>query len=120
MPTSDEDLQAQADKVQKMREQVADAEANRQTRELELSNDIAMTQLKAEEAQLSARLTVAKNQGKVSSVKAGADAPLSAAKAQLEASVAAQKAAEKDPETAAPTAVVPTPAPAADTEEGKK
>jgi len=111
VPTSDEDLQAQAEKVEKLRQQVVDADANRENRERELSNDIAMTQLQAEEAALQARLAVAKESGKVASVKAGADAPLSAAKDQLARAVAQQKAAEKDPSNAAPISNPVTTAP---------
>lgn len=103
MPTSDEDLQAQADKVEKLREQVANAEAKRTERERELSNDITMTQLQAEEAALEARLTVAKEQGKVGSVKAGAGAPLDAAKDQLKLAVASRDAASSSVDAARST-----------------
>src|SRR5437868_11997458 len=96
MPTSDEDLQKQQERVAKLRGQVADAEMTRETRERELSNDITMTQLEAEEAQLDARLALAKQQGRVSAVKDGAAAPLDAAKEALTRSVAAEKAASGD------------------------
>lgn len=95
MPTSDEDLQAKSDEVQKLREQVAEEEAKREAREVELSNDVTMTQLQAEEANLQARLTLAKQAGKAGSVKSGAAAPLDAAKEQMRVAVEQQKAAEK-------------------------
>ena len=101
MPTSDEDLQKQAERVQKLREQVADAEAKRTERERELANDVTMTQLQAEAAALEARLAVAKEQGKVGSVKEGASAPLDAAKDLLERAVAQKKAAEAAPKESA-------------------
>lgn len=101
MPTSDEDLQKQSDRVQKLREQVAAEEAKRTTRERDLANDVTMAQLQAEEAALEARLAVAKDAGKVGSVKAGAAAPLEAAKEQMERAVAQKKAAEEQPSAAA-------------------
>jgi hypothetical protein len=101
MPTSDEDLQKQSERVQKLREQVADAEAKRVERESSLANDVTMAQLQAEEAALEARLAVAKEAGKVGNVKSGASAPLDAAKEQLKRAVAQKEAAEKAPEEAA-------------------
>lgn len=100
MPTSDEDLQAKSEEVQKLRDQVANSERNRIQRESELSNEIAMKQLEAEEHALRARLAVTKEAGKVASVKAGADAPLQSVKEQMERAVAQEKAAEKAAEDA--------------------
>lgn len=94
MPTSDEELQRKAEAVQKLREQVTEAEAQREQRELDTANDVTMTQLEAEEAALRARLAQAKEAGKVASVKSGVEAPLNAAKEQLKANLARQKAAE--------------------------
>lgn len=101
MPTSDEDLQKEAERVQKLREQVSNAEAKRTERERELANDVTMTQLQAEAAALEARLAVAKEAGKVSSVKDGASAPLDAAKEQLRRAVAQKEAAEAAPKESA-------------------
>lgn len=100
MPTSDEAVQKKADDVQSLREKVADAEANRVTRERELSNDITMRQLEAEEARLEAALSRAKQDGKVASVKAGADAPLSAIQEEMATAVAARDAATTPPPSA--------------------
>jgi hypothetical protein len=113
MSVSDEDVQKKADDVQKLREQVQDAEANRVSREAELSNQFTINQLEAEEAQLRARLAVAKEAGKVAAVKAGADAPLAAVKAQMEQAVAQEKAATEKPseEGQVPTSVDTTPEP---------
>lgn len=94
MATSDEDLASKADSVQKLREQVQEAEAKRVMRENEISNDITMKQLEAEEASLQARLTAARDGAKVATVKDGASAPLDAVASQMEAAVAQQKAAE--------------------------
>lgn len=94
MPTSDEDLAKKAEEVQKLREQVSDAEAMRVQRERDVSNELAMGQLEAEEAALRARLATAKAQSKVTAVKGGAAAPLDAVKEQMERSVAQQQAAE--------------------------
>ena len=95
MPTSEEDLQRKAEELQKLREQVQDAETVRVEREREIANDVTMRQLEAEEAALRARLAVAKDAGKVAAVKSGAAAPLEAVKEQLQAATAQQKAAEK-------------------------
>lgn len=100
MPTSDEDLQKKSDRVQKLREQVAAEESKRTTRERELANDVTMAQLEAEEAKLEARLAATKEQGKVSAVKEGAAAPLSAAKEEMERAVAQKKAVEDAPNRA--------------------
>lgn len=94
MPTSDEEVQKKADRVAKLREQVANAEATRVDRERELSNDITMKNLEAEEAALEARLQVAKDASKVSVVKGGASAPLDAAKESMRLAVAQQDAAK--------------------------
>lgn len=95
MPTSDEDLQKKADEVAKLRDKVADAEADRVTRETYLSREITMKQLQAEEASLQARLTLAQDAKKAGNVKEGAGAPLQAATDAMEAAVQSQKAAEK-------------------------
>lgn len=96
MPTSEEEVQKKAEEVQKLREKVAAAEANRVANEASLSNDLTMQQLKAEEAELQARLTVAEAAGKVTAVKQGAGAPMEAVKEQLQAGVVHQKAADKE------------------------
>ena len=101
MPTSDEDLQKEMDRVQKLREQVADAEAKRVSRERELANDVTMNQLQAEAAQLEARLTVQSDSSKVANVKSGAAAPIEATKEELKRAVAMRDAAKKAGENAA-------------------
>ncbi len=92
MPTSSEDLQAKAEEVEDLRQQVADAEADRVRREAELANEVTFKQLEAEEAALRARLAVAKQANE--RAEQGSSAPLEAIKAQMEQSVAQQKAAE--------------------------
>jgi acetylornithine/succinyldiaminopimelate/putrescine aminotransferase len=92
MPTSDEDLAKKADNVQKLREQVADAEAKRVERERAVSNDLTFAQLESEEAALRARLAAAREASKVTTVNSGAEAPLAAVKEQMEAAVAREQA----------------------------
>lgn len=92
MATSDEDVAKKAEAVEKLRQQVANAESTREVRERELHNDIQMRQLEAEEARLKTRLAVAKEEGKVAHVKAGAEAPLSAIEVEMQKAVAAQEA----------------------------
>lgn len=72
MPTTDDELAKKRDKLEKLREQVAEAEDTRLQRERELSNDISAAELDAEEARLTHRLSIAKEMSKVSVVKAGA------------------------------------------------
>lgn len=103
MPTSEDDLAAKAEEVQKLRDQVTAQEATRESRERDLANDITMRQLEAEEASLRARLAVAKEGAKAGSVKEGAAAPLGAVQDQLKAAVEQQKAAEKAPSASART-----------------
>lgn len=97
MPTSQEELDKKAQELIKLRDKVADAEAKRFSNESELANDVTMKQLEAEEAMLSARLTVAENASKKSAVSDGAAAPLDAVKEQLRLATAQAKAAEKNP-----------------------
>jgi hypothetical protein len=94
MPTSEEELQKQSQRVEKLRQQVADAESVRVQRERDLANDVTMAQLQAEEAMLEARLAAAKDAGKVGSVKEGAEAPLDAAKEDMRLAVERQRAEE--------------------------
>jgi hypothetical protein len=112
MPTTDEELTKKGEQVQKLREQVAAAEAQRVSREAEVSNDIAMEQLKAEETRLQAQLDAAKNDSKASSVKAGAASVLDTIKgdqanasAFAEAQEAARAASAPTPDTDSPKEV---------------
>jgi len=92
MATSDEDLAKKADDIQKLREQVAAEEAKRVDRERAVTNDLTMAQLQSEEAALRARLASAREASKVTNIKSGAEAPLAAAQAQMEAAVAQEQA----------------------------
>lgn len=76
MPTTDDELAKKGEQVQKLREQVAMATAQRVEHEATVSNDIAMAQLNVEEARLQAQLDAAKRASKVSSVRSGASAVL--------------------------------------------
>ena len=77
---SDEDLANAAERVNKLRQQVAEAEATRTARERQQANAITMEQLKAEEARLQANLDAAKAGGSASAVKEGASGPLEQAR----------------------------------------
>lgn len=79
MPTSNEDLQAKKDRVEKLREQVASEEAKRLEREQALANDVTAAQLDAEAARLEAQLETAKQSNKAAAVKEGASDLLDAA-----------------------------------------
>ena len=93
MATSDEELQAKADKIQKLREQIAAEEAKRLEREAAVANDITAAQLDAEATRLQAQLEAAKNANKANAVKDGAANVLEAAKADLKTAAAAASAA---------------------------
>lgn len=95
MPTSEEELKKKRDNVEKLRQQVADEEAKRVTRERELSNDVTAAQLDAEAVRLEARLAAAKDSNKVAAVKEGASAPLDQAKAEMRNAATIKAAQEK-------------------------
>lgn len=102
MPTSNEDLNAKAEEVQSLREQVRQAESDRRTREAEVANDVTMAQLQAEEAALRARLAVI--QQAADTPEAVADqTPLAVVREQMEAAVERQKAAEDAANESQPT-----------------
>jgi hypothetical protein len=94
-PVSDEDVARKVERVEKLRQQVADANAKRLENERAQTNSIQFAQLEAEEARLELELTRAKSASTVSAAKSGASAPLDAAKASMEAAVAAQKEEKK-------------------------
>lgn len=98
MPTSEEDLNAQAATVDALRQEVEEAEALRVQRENDTANDVTMAQLQAEEARLRARLAAAKAATTDEAVETGSNAPLEAAKNALRAAVAQQEAAEATPD----------------------
>ena len=91
MPTSDEDLQAKSEEVKKLREQVANVEAERVQRERALANDVTMRQLEAEEAALKARLAVAENRN--ATIESGEESgPLVSAQEAMERALAQEQA----------------------------
>lgn len=116
---TDEELRDQREQVEKLRQQLADNQADREQSERELSNDITMTQLLAEEARLRVRLAEDAKTAKV--VESGAAAPLVAAKddmiramkmQQAVAGVVTEKKAESKP-TPAPVPSTSSTAPPA-------
>lgn len=88
MAISEDDLQKRRDKANKLREQIADAEAAASTNVQEASNQIEATQLDAEIVSLEATLQRAKAAAKVTVAKEGASGPLAAVKDQLAAAEA--------------------------------
>ena len=92
---SDEDVARKVASVEKLRQQVADAESKRLDNERSQTNAIQLRQLEAEEARLQLELTRAKATSTVASAREGASAPLDAATANMEAAVAAQKEEQK-------------------------
>ena len=87
---SEEDLQRKRDKNDKLREQIAAAEADAEARSRSQANEIESAQLDAETARLEARLQQAKAAARVSVAKEAAVGPLAAAKEQLKAAQAAK------------------------------
>lgn len=94
---SDEDLAKQQARVEKLRQQVEDAERTRSIREREYANAITMEQLRAEEARLQSQLDAAKADARVSSVKEGASGPLEAAREATRIAEAQGSAANTNP-----------------------
>lgn len=94
MPTTDNELDTLKKSIEKKREKLATAEAQRTAREAEQSNDIVAAQLRAEEARLDAALAEAARTAKAASVKGGAEGPLAAAKADMERALAQGKGQE--------------------------
>lgn len=92
---SDQEVQEKQVRVAKLREQVAAANAQRLTNEAELTNDITLVQLDAEEARLQAELAEAKTAATKTAVKEGAQTTLQAAREQQAAAREQAKAAEK-------------------------
>jgi cytochrome c1 len=103
MPTTDEEVAKKAAHVQRLREQVAAAQDQRVTRVSELSNDITMRQLEVEESRLQAQLDLAKNDAKVTTVKAGASTLLDTIKEDQANADAFAKAQEAARAASAPT-----------------
>ncbi len=92
---SDEEVQAEIAAVEKLREQLAAAEAKRLDNERSQTNAIQLTQLQAERARLELEVQRAQAAAKVGSAREGAAAPIEAAKDSMTADVAAQKEEQK-------------------------
>ena len=82
---TDKDLEQKRERNEKLREQIATAEAKAASTVQDHSREIEAAQLDAETARLEKQLAAAKEAAKPSNLKAGAAGPLAAAKAQLEA-----------------------------------
>lgn len=92
MPTSDEDLAALADTVEKRRQQLEDARAKRLAAEQSVVNDITANALKEELRRLDAALAEEQARNKVTVVR---DAAPTTDAAQVMADAAAAADAEK-------------------------
>lgn len=96
---TDEDLARKRERVSKLRDQLAEAEATRTNRVLDTDREIEAARLDAEEKRLEAQLSQAKEAAKVSVVKEGASGPLAQAKEQMkqaEAQSAARAKTDKE------------------------
>lgn len=82
---SEKDLEKKRQNNERLREQIAEAEATAAGRLQEQSRAIEGAQLDAEAARLKARLAAAKEAAKASAAKSGSEGPLSSVTAQLEA-----------------------------------
>lgn len=96
MPTSDEELEQLKESVEAKRQSLADARLDRETKERELSNDLVVEQLKAEEARLDADLALVARRAQAEAVEGGAS-PLDVAREEMKRAVAAREAAEAPP-----------------------
>lgn len=100
MPTSDQDLRSKQEHVEKLRSQVAEANAHREERERSLANDVTAAQLDTEAARLEAELIRSREMAKAGTVKLAAS-PLASAQADMKAAVEARKFAEQQTKAAA-------------------
>ncbi len=92
MATQDEVAKQQED-VAKLRDELVSLRLGEGAANLEeQSNEITLTQLKAEEARLRTEIHELREQNKKRNIQAGAAAPLEAAKEDMKLAVAAQKA----------------------------
>lgn len=91
---TEEDLDKKRHGLEKLREQIAEAHASRESREQALSNEISMKQLDAEEARLRAELAAAREAAKASTVKSGTADLLDTITDEQKAAEASAKAAE--------------------------
>lgn len=112
---TDEEVQAAKDHVVELRAQLEDARTGGAEHIKSVENDITLHDLAAEAARLEAELAVAKEQKKVTVVRAGAAAPLSTAKEQMAAAVSHQKSVEKELAANKKTGNQSTPTDAAET-----
>lgn len=71
MPISEDELDKKRAKVEKLRENLAEAQFLREEREREASRDLEAKQLDAEAARLEGELNIAKEMAKVGTIKAG-------------------------------------------------
>lgn len=101
MATTEKDLDAKRQRVERLREQVRAEENKRLEREAALTNDVTAAQLDNEAARLEAQLAAAKEANKVAAVKDGAASVLDAVKAEQEAASAALNAPAEVPTTTA-------------------
>lgn len=95
MPTSDKEIERKQDELEKLRSQIADLKATRESRERDAVNDITAVQLDTDIARLKLELDREKELAKPASVKAGIAAPLGNAQEAMAAAVATADA-EKD------------------------
>lgn len=82
---TEKDLEQKRARNERLRTQIADAEAKAASASQEQSRSIEAQQLDAETARLEAKLASAKEAAKVSTIKSGAEGPLAAATEQLKA-----------------------------------
>lgn len=93
---SDEEVEQQREAVVRLRAQLEEARTGGAEKLHELNNDIALAQLREEEARLQAELATAKENKKVTVLRQGAAPVLGTVKEQMAAAVAHQKAVEKE------------------------
>jgi hypothetical protein len=85
---TEKDLEQKREKNAKLRERIAEAEAKAAAQVQQTSLQIEAASLDAETARLEAQLAAAKEAAKVSNARSGAEGPLAAVTAQLEAAQA--------------------------------
>ena len=104
---TDEEVEAQRDKLVELRAQLDEARSGSGEVQRALDNEIALTNMKAEEERL--RAQIAEAEALNNTQKSGAAAPLSAAKEQMRLAVSQRTATEEQAEEAARAATPPAP-----------
>lgn len=92
MAVTDKELDAKRDRVEKLRQQIADTHSKRHERQVSAAREVEAAQLDAEAARLEVELAAAKNAASASAVKAGTSGVVGDAKEAMQQAADQEKA----------------------------